>query len=191
TEGVAPRVDAPHPTPPPVPSLPRYLTNVNGTLFFTADDGTSGVELWTSDGTEGGTVLVKDIRPGSSGSFPVDLTNVNGTLFFTADDGVSGTELWALDLLNAAPPAIELSNDGVAENQAAGTVVGPLSSSDPDAGDTFTYTLVAGTGDTDNDSFQILGNTLQTNASFDFETRSSYSIRVRSTDQSGLSFETT
>src|SRR5262249_53540670 len=40
------------------------LTNVNGTLFFRANDGTNGYELWKSDGTTAGTVLVKDIRPG-------------------------------------------------------------------------------------------------------------------------------
>ena len=43
---------------------PGNLTNVNGTLFFTANDGTHGYELWKSDGTAAGTVLVKDINPG-------------------------------------------------------------------------------------------------------------------------------
>jgi ELWxxDGT repeat protein len=75
-------------------SSPGNLTNVNGTLFFTADDGTHGRELWKSDGTEAGTVLVKDIRPGGYGSYLSSLTNVNGTLFFTADDGTHGQELW-------------------------------------------------------------------------------------------------
>ena len=68
-----------------VPLYPRQLTNVNGTLFFTANVGASGSELWRSDGTEAGTVLVKDIYPGSASSSPYQLTNVNGTLFFTAD----------------------------------------------------------------------------------------------------------
>ena len=48
----------------------KYLTNVNGTLFFTANDGTNGRELWKSDGTADGTVLVKDIASGSSSSSP-------------------------------------------------------------------------------------------------------------------------
>ena len=73
------------------------LTNVNGTLFFTADDGVNGCELWKSDGTAAGTVLVKDIRPGSCSSCPRNLTNVNGTLFFAADDGSDGRELWKSD----------------------------------------------------------------------------------------------
>jgi ELWxxDGT repeat protein len=78
-------------------SSPRYLTNVNGTLFFTADDGTHGLELWKSDGTAAGTSLVKDISTGGSGSYPTYLTSVNGTLFFTADDGTHGAELWKSD----------------------------------------------------------------------------------------------
>jgi ELWxxDGT repeat protein len=75
-------------------SAPGNLTNVNGTLFFTADDGTEGQELWKSDGTAAGTVPVKDINPGSASSGSRSLTNVNGTLFFAASDATSGTELW-------------------------------------------------------------------------------------------------
>jgi ELWxxDGT repeat protein len=70
------------------------LTNVNGTVFFSADDGTSGGELGKSDGTAAGTALVKDTNPGAGGSFPGELTNINGTLFFSADDGTHGVELW-------------------------------------------------------------------------------------------------
>ena len=78
-------------------SEPKYLTDVNGTLFFTATDGLKGTELWKSDGTEAGTVLVKDIRLGSAGSDPSNLINVNGTLYFTANDAVKGLELWKSD----------------------------------------------------------------------------------------------
>ncbi len=73
------------------------LTNVNGTLFFTAKDATHGTELWKSDGTVAGTILVKDIRSGSDSSDPGSLTNVNGILFFLADDGTHGRELWKSD----------------------------------------------------------------------------------------------
>ncbi|HQR14657.1 MAG TPA: Ig-like domain-containing protein [Nitrospira sp.] len=70
---------------------------MNGTLFFTAGDGVNGVELWKSDGTAAGTVLVKDIVPGISSSTPELLTNVNGTLFFRVLDPVNGPELWKSD----------------------------------------------------------------------------------------------
>ena len=91
--------------------------------------------------------------------------------------------------VNEAPTDIALSASSVAENAATGTTVGSLASIDVDAGDTFTYTLVSGTGDTDNASFTIDGNTLKTAAVFDYETKSSYSVRVRVTDAGGLTFE--
>src|SRR3954463_15061133 len=78
----------------------EHLTNVGGTVFFSATDGSHGKELWMSDGTPGGTAMVKDINstPSSSeDSSPDQLTNVGGTLFFTADDGVNGRELWKSD----------------------------------------------------------------------------------------------
>ncbi|MBI3245670.1 MAG: hypothetical protein HYZ50_04080 [Deltaproteobacteria bacterium] len=74
-----------------------FLTAVNNTLFFVADDGSSGLELWKSDGTETGTVQVKDIFPGAVGSMPSDLIAVNGLLFFVASDGAHGRELWKSD----------------------------------------------------------------------------------------------
>jgi ELWxxDGT repeat protein len=71
------------------------MANVNGTLFFAAGTASrSNFELWKSNGTAAGTVLVKDIRPGSASGYPTSLTNVNGTLFFAADDGIHGQELW-------------------------------------------------------------------------------------------------
>jgi hypothetical protein len=91
--------------------------------------------------------------------------------------------------VNAAPTDVLLSNNSIAENSVSGTVVGTLSTSDPDAGDTHTYSLVSGTGALDNGSFTIDGGSLKTAAVFDFETKSSYSIRVRTTDAVGLTFE--
>jgi cyclophilin family peptidyl-prolyl cis-trans isomerase len=97
----------------------------------------------------------------------------------------------AVTNVNEQPTAIALSNLNVVEKKVSGTVVGTLSTTDPDVGDTFTYSLVNGDGSTDNASFSISGNTLKTAASFDRALKSSYSIRVRSTDAAGLSTETT
>ncbi len=88
---------------------------------------------------------------------------------------------------NNAPTDVQLSGSTVAENLAAGATVGTLSSVDSNAGDTFTYQLVAGSGDNDNAQFEIVSGVVKTKSSFNFETRSTYSIRVRTTDQGGLS----
>jgi gliding motility-associated-like protein len=91
--------------------------------------------------------------------------------------------------VNEAPSDIALSANTIAENNAANATVGTMSSTDADAGDTHTYTLVSGTGSTDNAAFNISGNSLRVNNTLDFEAKSSYSIRVRATDAGGLSFE--
>src|SRR5262249_9160115 len=70
---------------------------VSGTLVSAANDGSHGLELWKSNGTSTGTVMVKNIRPGSSGSKPAYLINVSGTLFFAANESSHGTELWKSD----------------------------------------------------------------------------------------------
>ncbi|MEB3248701.1 MAG: DUF4114 domain-containing protein, partial [Merismopediaceae bacterium] len=94
-----------------------------------------------------------------------------------------------VDNVNETPTDLAISATTVNENVAANTVIGTLSSTDSDAGDSFTYSLVAGTGDTDNAAFSIVGNQLQINNSPDFETQNNYSIRVKTTDQGGFAFE--
>jgi ELWxxDGT repeat protein len=74
----------------------RNLTGVAGQVFFSAKDGSQGVELWRTDGSAAGTLLVKDIYPGSS-SYPQPVASIGSTLYFTADDGVHGRELWRSD----------------------------------------------------------------------------------------------
>lgn len=75
------------------------LTAVGNQLFFYANNGVNGLELWKTDGTSAGTVMVKDITPGSAatafgGGNPLSL---NGVMYFTASDGVNGEELWKSD----------------------------------------------------------------------------------------------
>jgi ELWxxDGT repeat protein len=76
---------------------PSYLTNVNGLLYFSANDGVNGYELWNSDGTSYGTVLVKDIKPGSTSGFPRDFFLFKNLIYFSAN-GTNGLDnLWVTD----------------------------------------------------------------------------------------------
>jgi hypothetical protein len=88
---------------------------------------------------------------------------------------------------NSAPTNILLSSSAVAENKPAGTVVGTLSASDAIAGDAHSFSFVNdGTaGASGNGSFQIVGNQLQTAQVFDYETKTSYNIKLKATDTAG------
>jgi ELWxxDGT repeat protein len=67
-------------------------------LFFTANDGIHGPELWTSDAMPSGTKLVEDIFPGKAGPWPQQMFVHGKTLLFSATDPVHGRELWQLPL---------------------------------------------------------------------------------------------
>jgi hypothetical protein len=86
---------------------------------------------------------------------------------------------------NSAPTDISLNNLSIVENNSINAVVGTLSTTDPDPGNTHTYTLVGGaTG-----AFDISGNLLLAKIVFDYEVDQSYNVTVRSTDQDGLFLE--
>jgi ELWxxDGT repeat protein len=79
------------------PGPSSNLTRVGHIVFFAASDGVHGSELWKSDGTTSGTVMVKDINPGPDWSTPSHLTAVQGVVYFRADDGTHGNQLWKSD----------------------------------------------------------------------------------------------
>ncbi len=85
--------------------------------------------------------------------------------------------------VNQAPTDVLLSNNNVNEDEAVGFTVGTLSSVDPDAGDTHTYSIV---GDPDN-KFTIVGNELRINNPLNFEAKSTHSVTIQTTDAGGLS----
>ncbi|KEF41705.1 MAG: hypothetical protein ER33_10100 [Cyanobium sp. CACIAM 14] len=92
--------------------------------------------------------------------------------------------------LNEAPTGLALSATAFDENIPDGSLIATLTSSDPETSpQSFTYALVAGAGDTDNLAFYVSGNELHITRSPDYERKSSYDIRLRTTDQTGLSFE--
>jgi ELWxxDGT repeat protein len=74
------------------------MVNAGGTLYFTSDDGARGRELWKSDGTPDGTVLVRFFPLRSDAYFTLkSLAAVDGTLFFSEGDAVHAQELWRSD----------------------------------------------------------------------------------------------
>ena len=70
---------------------------LDGRLYVAADDGVHGVELWRTDGTAGGTALVKDIAPGQLSSYVHDLVSLGGRVYFSAFTPATGFELWQSD----------------------------------------------------------------------------------------------
>ena len=91
--------------------------------------------------------------------------------------------------VNESPNEIILNNATLAELNELDDVVGTFSSIDEDLDDSHTYSLVAGSGDDDNASFNITGNVLLANTIFDFEAQSEHTIRVQSSDGNGGVFE--
>jgi uncharacterized repeat protein (TIGR02543 family) len=90
---------------------------------------------------------------------------------------------------NNPPTDISLSASSVNENKPIGTTVGTLTATDPDAGDTHTYSLGCAVPGVDDVSFTIAANAVQTAAIFDYETKNSYAICVRSDDGHSGTFD--
>lgn len=128
----------------------------------------------------------------ANGSFDFEAKSVyNIRVRSTDQNGLFVERSLAINVINAneSPTDIQVTSTAILENLGANAEVGFLSTTDVDAGNTFAYTLVPGVGATDNASFRIVGDSLRSINSLDFETKSSYSIRIRSTDQGGRSVE--
>lgn len=76
------------------------LCEFNNKLYFIANDGVHGYELWATDGTEAGTVMIKDVIPGEGdliGNYYGNLKELNNKLYFIGNDGTKGCSLWRTD----------------------------------------------------------------------------------------------
>ncbi|HEX6020540.1 MAG TPA: ELWxxDGT repeat protein [Solirubrobacter sp.] len=87
----------------------EHLAVAGTAAYFQADDGTAGVELWRSDGTEA--TLAGDIEPGPDSSQPEEMTAAGDRLFFAAGQHTTGTELWSLVLGPSADLAVALTGN--------------------------------------------------------------------------------
>jgi hypothetical protein len=131
-----------------------------------------------------------DLRIGISPNFEVK-SSYSVRIRTQDQGGLSFEKFFTISInnVNETPTDLVLSASSINENVAVNSTAGSFSSTDPDAASTFTYTLVAGTGDTDNASFNISGSDLRIGISPDFEVKNSYSVRIRTQDQGGLNFE--
>ena len=92
------------------------FTTLNGAVYFVANDGITGYELWKTDGTPAGTTLVKDINPGingiaTGGAQPL-MVAMNGYLYFAASTAANGEELWRSDGTEAGTTLVKDINSG-------------------------------------------------------------------------------
>jgi len=156
--------------------------DAGNTFTYSIVPGVGNGAAFTLSGNQLKANEIFDFETKSSFSLRVRSTDQGG-LFVDKDLTINVTDV----VENLTPTNITLSASTIAENQAIGTVIGNLSTTDPNAGDTFTYSIVTGVGD--GDAFSISGNQLIAKESFDYETKPSYSLRVRTTDQGGLSYE--
>jgi hypothetical protein len=139
----------------------KYVENTSGISGTPScsDVGNHNVEVAVSDGTESSTQ--------------------NYTLTVNTDASCTPP---------AAPTDITLNSSNFNENSSAPTTIGTLNTTDVNTGDTFTYSLVSGDGDTDNTSFSISGDVLSAVVVADYETKSTYTIRVQTTDNTSRTF---
>ncbi len=187
---------------------PTDISLSNSSVAENAATNTVVGTLSSTDADAGNTftyTLVSGTGSTDNGSFNISVSSLRATAAFdyemkssytvrirtTDQGGLYVEKVFTISVtdVNEAPTDISLSNSSIAENAAANTVVGTLSSTDVDAGNTFAYTLVSGTGSTDNGSFNISVSSLRATTAFDYEMKSSYTVRIRTTDQGGLYVE--
>lgn len=181
---------------------------------FTLDDNTilenqivgTTVGSFAAVDTDGGTytyTLVAGAGDGDNGDFAISgdelvtavsfnyETQITYTIRVQQDDGIGQIER-QFDVVvqneNEAPTDVALSNDTIEEHRPIGTTVGNLSNTDPDTGDSHTYSLVAGAGDDDNADFSISGSQLRVAADLDYETAVTRTVRIQVRDAGGLTF---
>lgn len=79
-------------------TYPGSMVQLNGEVIFGAEDNSgAGRELWKTDGTVAGTVMIKDIYPGAAHSSASHMVRLNDKVLFAASTATEGHELWRTD----------------------------------------------------------------------------------------------
>ena len=165
------------------------ITPSNGALYGSAVDAAAGTNALLAVGSPLGSATVyykTSLNNDTSTSFNFHVQDNGGGSTYTSE---IATVSITVGSVNDAPTDLALSSSSISENSGVGAVVGTLSSTDQDTGDSHSYTLVEPGSYPDNASFTILGNQLKTAADFNFETKSSYSIKVQTDDGHGGTFD--
>ena len=175
-----------------IATVGNALATTNGTWSDADGDGRTYSYQWYRADDSSGTNL-NPITGATSASYTLTTSDAHKYLrvVVTANDGHGGVRTAASTytaVMNAAPTDITLSSNSVDQAGGANATVGTLTATDPDVGETFTFTLVSGTGDTHNSLFNISGNTLRANnpAALNAGT---YSVRIRVADSYNSSLD--
>ena len=88
-----------------------------------------------------------------------------------------------------APEGITLGDSTINENLPSGSIVGQLTPQDPDTTDEYEFKLISGDGDANNNLFSVERDELKTKASFDYETKALYSVRIQVQDSTGATWD--
>ncbi len=159
----------------------------SGSLTYTLSGGDTGA--FTIDSSSGVVSMAQMDYENPTDTNTDNVYEVEITATDSEDN--SDSESWSITITDVVesslPTDIRLDHTSVSENEFAGTTVGRFSTIDGEG--TYTYSLVAGSGDIDNESFEISGEQLRTNDVFDYESKNLYSIRIKTVDGDGGSYE--
>ena len=175
-----------------IATVGNALATTNGTWSDADGDGRTYSYQWYRADDSSGTNL-NPITGATSASYTLTTSDAHKYLrvVVTANDGHGGVRTAASTytaVMNAAPTDITLSNSSVDQAGGANATVGTLTATDPDVGETFTFTLVSGTGDTHNSLFNISGNTLRANNAAALNA-GTYYVRIRVADSYNSSLD--
>jgi len=166
-------------------SFSESVMGIESTDFSLIVTGNATGTVSNVSASTGNQVTVTVDNIGGGGTLGLNITDLT-SMSDAAGNNLSAVAVSEAYDVNVAPTDITISNSSIQENNVVGDLIGSLSTIDADVNDQHTYSIVSGTGDTDNAAFTIDGaNGLRAAVIFDFETQASYSLRIQTDDGRG------